>query len=205
MHLPLRYEGQNDVKISHTGRYAVFDSGLRVYRYDFVTQSLVNCNWPHSNTAPSIDDTGTQALVGTAKGLYVCHFPDGTLVARVDVFPRPAWTYQVQFEPAMSGDGQVVAYRGRNRGRFALFATVLSTGTATKIAELGPEDSPETTVMFSRDGTKLAYSDAQGRIWLASNRRCIRNPIWYTAAVLQAKKIGKSWCTKAPRVSRSSA
>lgn len=161
---------QNDVHVSSDGRFAVFNTRTRVFRYDFTTHGLTSCT-SGFYSAPSVDGAGN-VLVGTDTHLYVCKPATGSRT-QADVLPS-GWSYAGdQYEPAMSGDGSIVAYRGSRPTagvipREELFTRTLPDGDPVVVADVGNQDASNKTVLFSENGKRLAYSDARGRIWLAS-------------------------------------
>jgi Tol biopolymer transport system component len=181
----------NDLRISGDGRFAVFlarppkstrrDSTSREYLYDFQAATMVEVvpgGSAHASTdgTPGISDDGRLVLVqGSADhsddALYVRDRQAGT-TTRADSFPAPAG-YVESFHPSISGDGTAVAYRGRPaNGAAGIYVRSPLDGPATRVAAVGTasgsSDGTAETAELSTDGRSLLFSDARGRLQIAT-------------------------------------
>jgi hypothetical protein len=167
----------NDVDVSHSGRYAVFLDTRRgathAYRYDFRTRELVA--FTRTGGAPRINDTSSpgitwdgnvaliQELLDTDSyedfGLYTWNFSERDWT-RVDAFPTAAWYYVESDHPAISADGNVVAYRGSSPSQAGIFVRTLPDGVPVQIG--GGRDP----LQLSTDGMRLLYARARN-LWIA--------------------------------------
>jgi hypothetical protein len=105
--------------------------------------------------AASTSSTGRMVFMSRTSGADVWSLPIDSDHVRVrGALTRVTQDLADDYDPSLSADGRMLAFRSRRGGRFDVFSRDLTTGREVTVTATTADDTP----VINPDGTKVAYS-----------------------------------------------